>query len=134
MTSAFPMPESVLVPLGFFANRDRFPITLPKVNAKISKHAFHIEIVAPGFKKEEINMEIKDRMLSVRASHQKMDESEKEPMNIQFENEPFEKVINLPQNADIDKIDAKYRNGIIYIDIPKIKFKEEEEPKKLVVH
>lgn len=80
-----------------------------------------IEIELPGVKKEDINVEIKDRYLIVYVKKKIEKEKKQEGYYISKKfYSGFKKVILLPPDADLEKIRAKYSNGILRIEIDKI--------------
>ena len=125
MTSLLPMPEGILEPLEFFENRGRFSINFPETNTSVSEYYFHLEIAVPGYEKEDFDIRVTNKELIISVKESNEDESsEKVYERKEFEKESFKKTFRLPLSADINKIEAKYRNGILYIDIPKTVKKE----------
>lgn len=125
MTSLLPMPEGVLEPLEFFENRGRFAINFPEVNTSVSEYFFHLEIAVPGYEKEDFDIKVSNKELVISVKKGEEEKSDTKTYGRkEFVKEPFKKTFRLPSSADINKIEAKYRKGILYIDIPKIAKKE----------
>ena len=74
-----------------------------ELSEKDDSYSFSIEL--PGFEKSEIKIVSKDNSLQVRAE---TDEGKKR-----------QKAISLPTDADPRKTQAKLKNGVLYITIPK---------------
>ncbi len=91
----------------------------PLTNIKKGNDSYTVEIFLPGFKKENINLEIKDSKLVVSAECRQ--EKEDSFLHREFSVKPTKKVLTLSRDIDIQKINAKYLDGILYIDIPKKK-------------
>ncbi len=94
-----------------------------------------IEIVAdlPGIKKEDINLRVENGMVSI--SHEnKNDVQEKGKTYILSEREhgSFERAISLPSNADEEHATSEYKEGVLYIHIPKTE-KGKEKGKKIEI-
>ncbi len=90
---------------------------------------FYIEMDIPGFNKENINIEIKDGYLTVKA--EKSNEENEENKNyIRRERSygEFSRSFNLG-DADEEKVDAKFDNGTLFITVPK---KDESFTKKTI--
>jgi HSP20 family protein len=102
--------------------------TLPSVNIKESTEAFEVELAAPGFVKDDFNIELDNDTLTI-SSEKKVENETNEGQQFarkEFSYQSFSRTFTLPNTADSDKIKAKYENGILRISIPK---KEEAKPK-----
>ena len=101
----------------------------PAVNIKELKQNFEIEMLAPGFSKNDFKIEVNGNELIVSAEKSRENESQ-EAGNYhkkEFSFESLRRKFTLPENiVDIDKISAEYNEGILCIQIPK---KEEALPK-----
>jgi HSP20 family protein len=81
----------------------------------------------PGFEAGEIDVAVADSLLTIRAER-KMKEGEKEA-----EERPLARVersVVLPASADIEKIEATYRNGVLEVRLP---HKPEAMPRRVEV-
>jgi len=101
--------------------------TLPAVNIKEDDGGYMVEMAVPGMEKADFRINLENNMLCI--SSEKKSESEKKDDNYsrkEFSYQSFSRSFSLPDSADESKIDAKYQNGILIINIPK---KEEAKPK-----
>ncbi|MFA5713018.1 MAG: Hsp20/alpha crystallin family protein [Bacteroidales bacterium] len=104
--------------------------TLPSVNMKESDDAFELEMAAPGMKREDFEIKLDKGVLSI-SSEKREESSQEESDNYtrrEFSYQAFCRSFSLPTSADIDKIGAKYVDGILTINIPKL---EEAKPKPI---
>jgi HSP20 family protein len=102
--------------------------TLPSVNIIESSEAFDVEVAAPGFTKDEFNIELDNDLLTI-SSEKKVENETKEGENYtrrEFSYQSFNRSFTLPNSVNSEKIKAKYENGILKVSIPK---KEEAKPK-----
>ncbi len=102
--------------------------TLPSVNIKEDKDAFHVEVAAPGFNKSDFNITLDDGLLTI-SSEKEVKNEVKDDEKItrqEFSYQSFSRSFTLPELVEEDKISAKYDKGILSITIPK---KEEAKPK-----
>jgi HSP20 family protein len=106
-----------------------FAAHMPAVNISEEEKQFVIEMSAPGFNKEDIKLEIEDFLLTVKGE-QKVENNidEKNYSRKEFSYGSFSRSFTLPENANAEKIEAKYENGIMKLLIPK----KEEEQKKTI--
>lgn len=90
---------------------------------------YHVEMDVPGYDKKDIKLEVKDGYLTVSASKEK-EEKENKKNYIRKERTygSFSRSFALG-DVDVDKIDAKFENGILNITVPK---EEKAETKKTI--
>ncbi|MEM7551573.1 MAG: Hsp20/alpha crystallin family protein [Bacteroidota bacterium] len=103
--------------------------TLPKVNIMESADNFEVEMAAPGMKKDDFNIELDNDNLIIEAEIKKEDEQHSENGRYnrkEFSYTSFKRSFYLPNTIEIDKIKAKYHDGILSLVIPK---KEEAKRK-----
>ena len=104
----------------------------PSVNTREDEKAYYIEVDLPGVKKEDIKVDIKDNTLTV-SGERKFKEEVKEEDYYKIETSigKFSRTFTLPEDADVENIDAKSENGVLDIVIPKVK--KEESVKSIEV-
>ena len=97
----------------------------PSVNTREDEKAYYIEVDLPGVKKEDIKVDIKDNTLTI-SGERKFKEEVKEDDYYKIETAigKFSRTFTLPEDADVDNIDAKSENGVLEIVIPKVKKEE----------
>jgi HSP20 family protein len=71
---------------------------------------------APGFEPSEFDLQLVGNQLCVRAEHK---EEAKEGEGRGGSERRFERWVTLPGGADLDKVEAKYRNGVLEVRLPK---------------
>ncbi len=94
---------------------------------------FNIKAELPGVKKEDLDIDIEDNYLRINAK--KIDETSEEEKNYkhsEFSYGEFSRTVQLPEEIDIEKTEAKLEHGILKITAPKMQ-KEKEQRKKLIV-
>jgi HSP20 family protein len=104
---------------------DRY--TVPAANVKETENEFVIELAAPGMEKKDFKIDLNDNMLNISAEREVKNESKEEGkagekyFRQEFCYGKFNKSYNLPDNVVVDKINATYKDGILYVNIPKDK-------------
>jgi len=105
---------------------------LPFANlAKKKSGDFHIEVDLPGVKKEDIDINIADNILTVTAERKMKHEVKKKDYYILESS--FGKIVrsfSIPDGIDRDKIDAAYKEGRLTITLEK---EESLKPKAIQV-
>jgi len=106
----------------------------PPVNVEESEKEFQVSLAAPGLKKEDFNIEVKDNSLIIsNESSEESEESEENYTRKEFSYRSFHRSFWLPENAKSDDIKASYKNGILMITVPKTKVEKGELSKKIKV-
>jgi HSP20 family protein len=72
---------------------------------------YALEIEAPGMKKQDFKIDIDRDAIAVSAHVEKRSEHE-------FYRRSFEKSWRLPSGTDIGRVEARYEDGILRIDLP----------------
>ena len=101
--------------------------TVPAVNIRNLPDEFVVEVAAPGLKKEDFQIELKNNQLSVKAELQKNREVEDYYTRKEFSYHSFQRSFDLNSRlVDDAKIKGIYNDGILRIHLPK---KEEAKVK-----
>lgn len=96
--------------------------TIPAVNIVESADQFTVEMAAPGMDKKDFQIELDNEMLKI-SSQKEVSNEVKEGERYtrrEFSYQSFQRSLHLPKSiVDLNKIDAKYENGVLRILIPK---------------
>jgi len=105
---------------------DRMVTRVPAVNVSETEGNYHIELAAPGLKKEDFKLNLENNVLNI-AVEQTTDQRDiqKNYSKREFSYNSFVRSFTLPESADEGAIDATYTDGILRIDIAK---REEAKP------
>ena len=106
---------------------------VPAVNTRETDDAYYIEVDLPGVKKEDINIDVKDNVLTI-SGERKIEEERKEDDFYRVESVygTFERSFTLPEDVDVDKIEAEAKDGVLTVKIPKAQ-SVEKTPKKIEI-
>jgi len=91
----------------------------PAANIIENEANFTIEVAAPGLRKEDFKIEVKNNKLTVWTEAKAQEESKKYSRK-EFGYGNFKRNFNLPETVDSENISAKYTDGILYLVIPKL--------------
>jgi len=78
---------------------------------------FVLKAEAPGFEVGDLDVSVSGNVLTIKAEKKK--ESKEKKGHEYFEERRFERAITLPSGADPDRVEAKYRNGILEVHLAK---------------
>ncbi|MAY83040.1 MAG: heat-shock protein Hsp20 [Flavobacteriales bacterium] len=106
--------------------------SLPAVNIKQTESGFHLELAAPGKKKEDFKIELDNNVLSISSENKfEKNENEEKYTRREFSYSSFRRTFTLPDSVDAEGISASYNEGVLNIDIPKMK-EEKKANSKLI--
>src|ERR1700760_3753180 len=99
---------------------DRIISRVPAVNISESENNYHVELAAPGLKKEDfrLNLERNQLTISVEQSADHAD-NQKNYSKREYSYSSFVRSFTLPESADDSQINATYTDGILRINIAK---------------
>jgi len=99
---------------------DRMIARVPAVNISESENNYHVELAAPGLKKEDfkLNLDRDQLSISVETSVEHQD-NQKNYNKREYSYGSFVRSFTLPESADYNQIEAVYQDGILRIDIAK---------------
>ncbi len=99
----------------------RIPTLLrPSVDISEGKKAYTVRAELPGVELEDISLEVEDHTLVIRAEKRQESEEEDEGYHcVERSYGAAERVLSLPDDADSEAIEAKFKNGVLKLRIPK---------------
>ena len=104
--------------------------TIPAVNIKETAESYEVEVAAPGMTKNDFKVELDGNLLTISSQKTSQEEEGKETEKFfrrEFSYQSFQRSFTLQKDVvDIDKIEARYENGLLQLLIPK---KEEAKQK-----
>ena len=102
--------------------------TLMRTDIKETESGFEMTIDLPGFKKEDVQAELKDGYLHIEAQT-KSETEDKDANGTYVRKERFSgtcsRTFYVGEDIEEDAITAKFENGVLTIDVPK----KQEQPK-----
>ncbi|HOB78373.1 MAG: Hsp20/alpha crystallin family protein [Bacteroidales bacterium] len=116
----------------FFYMPEQFNV--PAVNVVEDENKFQIEVAAPGFKKEDFKVQLDNDVLTIYTEKkEEKEEKDKRYRRREFNYQSFTRSFIVPDYIDKDKIDAEYKDGILFISLPKLKEKIESKGKEIKI-
>lgn len=107
---------------------------VPMVNIRETAENYLMEFAAPGLKKEDFNVELKENTLCVSCEKEISNERKEENFTRkEFSYEKFNRSFWLPENVKADKIEAEYHDGVLIVTIPKMEAKEPNPSMKIKI-
>ena len=122
----------------FFGNEwvEKSGKTAPAVNIFETDTEYKVENAAPGLTKDDFNIHVRNDNEMVISMEKKQEHTEKDKkgtcLRREFSYNQFQQSMILPENAEMDKIEARVKNGVLTIQIPKKAVKENAETSRKV--
>jgi HSP20 family protein len=96
----------------------------PKINICECAGAYHVAVDLPGMRREDIDVQVQDRRLLIRGQRPILRPEIEGPQpsmhHMEIEHGSFCRELDLPGDVDPRQIAARYREGILWVDLPKI--------------
>jgi HSP20 family protein len=104
----------------------------PAVDLYEKDDHFMIKAELPGVNKDDIKIDLQDRLLTL-SGERTYDNEVKEENYYRRERSygKFQRAFTLPADVDSDKIKAEFKDGVLQIEVPK---PEEKKAKQVTVH
>src|SRR6476659_6734084 len=96
--------------------------TIPAVNIKETAENYEVEVAAPGMTKNDFKVELDGNSLTISSekTNQKVENDSERYARKEFSYQSFQRTLTLQKDiVDIEKIQAKYENGLLHLLIPK---------------
>ncbi|MBB5396110.1 MULTISPECIES: Hsp20/alpha crystallin family protein [unclassified Mucilaginibacter] len=99
---------------------DRMVARVPAANISETEDHFHVELAAPGLKKEDFKINLDRNVLNISVETQnENNNTQKNYSKREYSYSSFVRSFTLPETADYENIEAGYSDGILKIDIAK---------------
>jgi HSP20 family protein len=113
---------------GALATRGRLA---PSTDITEDDSRYVVTAELPGSRKEDVTVEIKDQVLTIRGEKRNEREEKKEHSRwIERSYGSFSRSFTLPTNAAPDRVKAEFKDGVLTVEIPKA---EEAKPKAISI-
>jgi len=98
---------------------DKLISRIPAVNIAENENEFHIELAAPGLKKEDFKINLDKNVLSVSADKKVENVEGTKFSKREYNYTSFTRSFTLPETVDHSKINAEYTDGVLKLTVAK---------------
>jgi len=107
-------------PLSDSFNWANWKSSVPAANIKETDKSWIIELAAPGLEKSDFQIETNRNTLLVKAQAEIEEEhSVDDYTRREYSFQNFQRTFSLPETGLVDKIKAKYKGGVLRIELPR---------------
>jgi HSP20 family protein len=109
----------------------------PKIDVFENDDAYFVKVDIPGIDQKDIQLSVSNNVLTLKGKReQKSGEEEGKKKGKRYQREErfygtFHRTVPFPMPVEADNIDAKLKDGVLYVTLPK---REETKPKKITVN
>jgi HSP20 family protein len=96
------------------------------VNIKQNENGYVLDVIAPGFNKEDFKIHLEKNLLTISAEKQAEEENKNEKdIRKEYKYQSFKRSFTIDEKIDTEKIEAKYEKGVLRLNL-----ENKEEVKK----
>lgn len=107
--------------------------TCPAINVLETPEQYQLELAAPGMTKADFDIHLdEDGDLVIKMEKKQEEQHKGHFVRREFSYTKFQQTMLLPEDAERENISAKVENGVLTVNIPKIKKVEVEKAKKQI--
>ena len=106
----------------------------PAVEIKEKKDNYKIKVELPNINKEDIDVEMTNKAISIKAESKFEECKEEENLHVsEFRYGKFTRVIPLEHEIAPENAKSEFKNGVLHIELPKVQEDKKEDIKKLKI-
>ena len=90
----------------------------PPANVRELDDKFELHVIAPGFEKGDFNIALLDQTISISVNDKNEDQDNWKRQ--EYRATGFERRFELNEEIDKEAINAKYENGVLVVELPKM--------------
>jgi HSP20 family protein len=104
---------------------------VPAVELSENDTRYTITVEIPGVRKEDVHVDLREGMLVIHGEKKSEREEKKERSRyVERSYGSFTRSFTLPPDADADRLDANFKDGVLTINIPRT---EESKPRQIAI-
>ena len=107
-------------------------VVSPKVDVRETPDAYILDMDLPGLTEKDVEINLKDRVLSISSKMEEKKEEKKDGEWLIKERRSscFSRRFTLPQDIDAEKVTAEFKHGVLSVYIPR---KPEPQAKQIAI-
>ncbi len=142
LLSKFIDDDLISFPENFLSETRRFfperlftgDLKMPAVNITDNGKDFTLELAAPGYKKEDLKVNVKDGVLTISSEkREEREEKKKGWTRKEWSQSAFSRSFTLPNTVDEKSVDASFKDGVLTLTLKKTNTAVETEGQSIVI-
>ncbi len=106
----------------------------PSIDIAESKKAYRISVEVPGVEESDLALSVDGDALIISGEKRQDNEQEENGFHrVERRYGSFRRVLSLPDDADRDKISARFKNGVLHIKVPRSGKSRETGGKRIAI-
>lgn len=110
----------------------------PAVNVKETSNSYDIDVVAPGYQKDDFKLKVEKDTLSISvkvegAAGKEVGKDQSKWIRSEYKLTSFTRSFQLPENVEVDAIEAKYEDGLLKLSLPKMELVEGKGVREIAI-
>ena len=97
----------------------RYQAGNPNVNIYDNEKELLLEVELPGFKREEVSLEVTNHVLTIKTAQGSVERQGYALEYAERDGLGIERSFRLGSNVDAEKIQARFENGLLLVTVPK---------------
>jgi HSP20 family protein len=102
----------------------------PAVNVVEEDDGYLLEAELPGMSDADVDVQVEDNLLTINAAREEGTDNERRYLIRERGGREYRRSFVLPKDADRANIEARFKNGILYLDIKKL---PEAKPRQIEI-
>jgi HSP20 family protein len=98
-----------------------------------SENLYSLYMDLPGMKKKEINITLKDRILTVSGERELFLEDDEELKRSERTQGSFSRSFALPENTDVSSVTATFKDGVLQVKISKTGLESDDDSQSIPI-
>jgi len=107
------------------------PVWATPVDVYETEKEFVVNAQLPGVKKEDLQIQLKDNLLTIKGSRQGESDASGTALRIERSHGAFDRSFKIPANIDLESIKSELSQGVLKVYLPK---HEEVKPRQIEIN
>lgn len=121
------LPKSLLAEKTLFSK-------LPAANIRETDKEYIIELAAPGLKKKDFLVDVDNGCLEIKVEkEEEVEEKDEQFTRKEYSYNTFYRSFDLPETVNAERIKARYEDGVLKVQLPKITETKRKPIKEITV-
>src|SRR5690606_7550388 len=109
-------------------------LSMPAVNISEAKDSYLVSLAVPGMKKDDFKVDVEGIMLTISSEKSETKEASAEKCTRkEYNYSSFSRSFTIPDDVEIEKIDARYQDGVLKLTLPRKEEAKKSSAKKISV-